>query len=83
MDSPMYDHVLGLAKTLLGKEQLRLVAELVQALIADEGLIEAPKMPFKSVRGILKGYGPSPSSEDFDEARRAMWERLPHEEALR
>jgi hypothetical protein len=83
MESPMYHHALELAKTLSGKEQLRLVAELVQDLIADEGLVEAPKKPFQSVRGTLKGLGPSPSPEDFDEARRAMWEHLAPEEASR
>lgn len=71
MSTAIYEHVRDLAKTLSAQERLRLIADLAIGL-SDRATVKSPKTLFKSVRGILKGHGPSPSPEDFEEARRAM-----------
>lgn len=79
MEIHIYGHVPQLAKIHLGKDQSRTVAELTQALIADEGLVEARKTPYRSLWGALKDLGPAPSAEDIDEARREAWANFPRE----
>jgi hypothetical protein len=41
--------------------------------------VETPRKPLKSSRGILAKYGPAPSAEDIQEARRAMFQAGPQD----
>ncbi|BDC48534.1 hypothetical protein F183_A08500 [Bryobacterales bacterium F-183] len=40
--------------------------------IADSSITASPK-PFKNSRGLLAEFGPAPSAEEIDEARRQVW----------
>jgi hypothetical protein len=79
MESPMSGHARELSKTPPGKDPLQTVAELTQASIADEGLVEAPRPPYRSLWGALKDLGPAPSAEVIDEARQEAWANFPRE----
>ena len=41
--------------------------------LADEEANRTPQKPLKTGRGMLAKYGPGPSAEEIDEARREMW----------
>ena len=83
MSDPLFDHVVSLAHDLSPDERLRLIAELASGLADEKGRGEVSVKPLPSVRGLLKGLGPSPSGQDFDDARRAMIEDMTREEIAR
>jgi hypothetical protein len=78
MESPL-DEVRELLPMLSSTQKLLLISELARDLI-----IHPPeKRPHQSVLGALADLGPGPSEEDFDEARRAMFEGVSRVEVAR
>jgi hypothetical protein len=73
-----FEEVVALAKGLSPLEKVRLV-EQVMATLEEDLKTDQPK-PLRSLLGILSDYGPAPSSEDIDEARREMWGNFPRED---
>ncbi len=70
-----YETVYTLAMQLSRVERARLIAQIAPTLVEEPG-----KQPKRSLRGILSGYGPAPSAEDIDQARREMWGNFPRED---
>jgi hypothetical protein len=59
-------------------DKVRLVEQIMATL--EQTLEEADKRPRKSLLGVLSQYGPAPSAEEIDEARREMWGNFPRED---
>ena len=57
--------------TLNAEDKLRLIDLLAQQLLQERNQTTAAAT--RSLRGVLKHFGPSPSLEDFREVRREMW----------
>lgn len=70
------DAVIALALRLSRAERARLI-ERVAATLTEEAKGEPGR---RSVRGILAEFGPAPSAEDIDEARREMLANFPRED---
>ena len=76
----MHEHVLDLAKALSREDRLRIVGRLAEDMIERGEASGEPPRPRESLRGAWKDLGPSPSPEDFEEARREMAGRFAEEE---
>lgn len=70
-----YEEVYALVMRLSRAERARLIAQVAPTLVEEPG-----KKTRRSLRGILAGYGPAPSAEDIDQARREMWGNFPRED---
>jgi hypothetical protein len=68
----------ALALNLSQLNKVRLVERFMATL--EETFEEAEKQPRKSLLGVLSQYGPAPSAEEIDEARREMWGNFPRED---
>jgi hypothetical protein len=64
----------------------KLEVEMPQGLPAGEVKVtvevpaEETAEPKRSLLGILEDYGPAPSAEEIDEARREMWGNFPRDD---
>lgn len=67
------EQILPLLSTLDTNDKLRLIDVLARQLIQERG--QAERWSARSLKGALKHFGPSPSLEEFGEARREMWGR--------
>jgi hypothetical protein len=70
--------LLSQALSLAPRDKARLIERLA-AMLAHE-LLVGGRQPLRSLEGILKQYGPAPSAEDIDEARREMWANFPRDD---
>jgi hypothetical protein len=70
--------LLSQALSLAPHDKARLIERLSAALARE--LLMSGRQPLQSMRGILKGYGPAPSAEEIDEARREMWANFPRDD---
>lgn len=73
------DAVVAMALRLSRAERARLI-ERVAATLAEEAKGAADQSGRRSVRGVLAEFGPAPSAEDIDEARREMWGNFPKDD---
>jgi thioredoxin-like negative regulator of GroEL len=73
--TPELEQVVALAQNLSPLDKVRLVERLMATL--EETLEEVDKRPRKSLLGVLSQFGPAPSAEEIDEARREMWGNFP------
>lgn len=81
MSKAIFDHVRDLAMTLKPEEQVALIGDLAAKL---HGKFSPPEQkPFRSLYGALKDFGPSPSKEEIDEARREAWSNFPREDIVK
>lgn len=73
-----FNEVIALVDQLSSLEKIRLVEHIMEKLEAD--LHETQKKPRRSLLGVLAKYGPAPSAEEIDEARREMWGNFPRDD---
>jgi len=74
-----FDAVVALALRLSRAERTRLIEQLA-ATLAEETKGEEKQSERRPARGILAKFGPAPSAEDIDEARREMLANFPRED---
>ena len=55
-----------------------IVREAVAEILAKTPGIGSGKEPTRSLRGLLKKYGPAPTAEDIDQNRSQMFANFPH-----
>lgn len=72
------EQAVALALALSPLDRVRLVKQLMATL--EQDLQAVRRKPRKSLLGVLADYGPAPSAEDIDEARREMWGNFPRED---
>jgi hypothetical protein len=65
--------------TLNAEDKLRLIDLLARQLLEERA--PAGSTATKSLRGVLKHFGPSPALEEFREVRQEMWTRSKDEPA--
>ena len=70
------DTVLNMLRQLTPRERLKVIA---QALPEIEKTLAEQSGPLKSLLGLWADLGPSPSSEDIDQARQEFWRDFPRE----
>jgi hypothetical protein len=76
--TPTVESVLVDLLKLSPRERLEVIAQAVQR--TEHEIPEEPKKPLKSLWGLWADYGPAPSAEDIDEARREMWGNFPRDD---
>ncbi len=81
MHSAIFDHVRELAMTLKPEEQVELIGDLAAKLRGR--FVPEEEGDFRPLYGILKDFGPAPSAEEIDEARREAWANFPREDIAR
>jgi hypothetical protein len=77
------ESVLALMRRLPPRDRLRVIAAALPEAERDlptEPKQQAAKRPLRSLYGILQEYGPAPSAEEIDEARREAWANFPRED---
>lgn len=78
-----FEQVLQLAQQLPAAEQMRLIVRIAPAVERALPLAqthELPKAQRRTARGILAGFGPAPTAEEIDEARKEMWGNFPRDD---
>jgi len=70
------DYVVKLARQLSPVEKVRLIEQVAPDI---ERELEKEPAPTRSLLGLLKDFGPAPSEEEIDEARREAWANFPRE----
>ncbi len=73
--STTYNRVYALVMQLSRADRARLIAQIAPTLVEEAG-----QQPKRSLRGLLAGLGPAPSSEDIDQARHELWNNFPRED---
>lgn len=66
------DEIMEHAKMLTPTDQARLL-ELLAAVVSEKLQATQAAQPQRSLRGMWAKYGPGPTEEDIEEARREMW----------
>lgn len=72
------EQAVTLALSLSPLDKVRLVEQVMATLERDLKADDAK--PRRSLLGVLAHYGPAPSAEDIDKARREMWGDFPRED---
>lgn len=80
MSEKTFDDVLTEALQLSPLDKVRLVKRLAATL--EQELGAAKPTPKRSLLGLWADFGPAPSAEEIDEARREMWGNFPREDIL-
>lgn len=66
------DEIMELTKKLAPADQARLL-ELLAAVVSAKLQATQATQPRQLLRGMWAKYGPGPTAEEIDEARREMW----------
>lgn len=77
------EQVLMQALRLSPLQKIRLVEKLMSVLekeLTTEVGLATQAQPLRSLLGLLAEFGPAPSAEEIDEARREMWATFPRED---
>jgi hypothetical protein len=80
MSAITLDQVLDLAQQLSLRDQARLVARLAPAIEYALEQLPTPSVPRTPLKGRFADFGPAPSAEEIDEARREAWANFPRED---
>lgn len=70
--------VLQRAQRLAPIDKVRLIERLAPEI--ERALPQEPAAPKRSLHGIVKEFGPAPSAEEIDEARREAWATFPRDD---
>ena len=65
-------------RRLPARERLKILVEEIAE--AEKELPESATESVASLWGLLEKYGPAPSAEEIDEARREMWANFPRDD---
>ena len=72
------ESITELAQHLSPLDKIRLIERLISGL--DEAVVPAPPEPRDSLLGLWEDFGPAPTEEEIDEARREAWANFPRED---